>query len=99
MDLRIPRLGIINVNSYKTESSLADVAISAPVNALHKGHVIRVRVQVFLDDTSLSVGLGSRGRNKGNGRGALEIPNRGQIGIGAGNWRNLKVNVDPKDIQ
>jgi hypothetical protein len=40
MDLRAPQLGVINVNSYEPERSIADVSIASLVNALHEGHVI-----------------------------------------------------------
>ena len=40
MDLRAPQLGVINVNSYEPERSIADVSIAPLVNALHEGHVV-----------------------------------------------------------
>ena len=50
VDLRAPQLGVIDVNSDKRESGTPNMAVSSPINALQEGHVIRVRVQIFLDD-------------------------------------------------
>jgi hypothetical protein len=99
MDLRTPKLGVIDVNSDQCENPFPDVAIPSLVNALEEGHVIAVRVQVFPDDACFPIGLRRRRVNKPNTRVALEIPNRGRIGIGPGLWWNLHVNVHAKDVQ
>jgi len=99
MDLGTPQLGVIDVNSDKTESSIPDVAISSPVNALHEGHVIALRRQIRLDSTCFPVGLGRSRINKTDARVTLEVPNRSQVGIGPGNWWNLHVNVHAKSVQ
>ena len=93
VDLRAPQLGVIDVNSDKREGGTPNMAASSPINALQEGHVILVRVQIFLDDTRPPVCSRRRSVNKGDAGGALEIVNGGRVGVGAGEGRSLNVNL------
>src|SRR5262249_51656542 len=74
MDLRAPQLGVINVNSYEAERSIADVSIATLVNALHEGHVISLRGQIRPDLASSPISLARGGIDKGNGSVSLKVP-------------------------
>ena len=79
MNLLAPQLGVIDVNSDQREGAIPNVAISAPVNALQEGHMVLMRVQIFVDNARPPVCLRRRRVNKGDAGRALEIVNGGRV--------------------
>jgi len=99
VDLRVPQLGVVEVNSDKREGAVPHVAVSSPVNALQEGHVIHVRVQIVLYEARPPVCLRRRRVNKGDAGSALEVPHGGRVGVGPRERRFLHVNVYAEDCQ
>jgi hypothetical protein len=93
VDLLAPQLGVVDVNSDQREGAVPNVSVLPPINALLEGHVIHVRVQIFLDDARPPVCSRRRSVNKGDGGGALEIVNGGRVSIDAGEGRGLNVKL------
>ena len=99
VDLCAPQLGVVDVNSDQRKGAVPNVTVSPPINTLQEGHVVHVRIQIFLDDAGPPVCLRRRGVDKGDAGIALEVVNGGRVAIGAGKRRSLNVILCTEKVQ
>ena len=82
MDLRAPNTGVVNIKSDKCKGAIAYMTVPAPVDALHKTHVVEQSGQRHRF-AGLAVYACHFVAHKRDTSRTLEVIDRGGIGINA----------------